>query len=323
LFISFIPATIALIEATKIVLASGYSALYQQEAVTGIGATSNVLAAFLVPSALFLLVGSRDSRSGIAVSSLIILSYSIIEFFLGDRSNAVMPLIAYAWLWHWTVRPLPKTILITSGMIVMFVVFPVVKETRDIAGYARSLAILINTFYSIDNPFVTVVHEMGGSMQTVAYTLDLVPGFRPFDIGQGYLYALLTIFPNLFWDVHPTIARGLAATWLTKTVAPYIASIGGGLGYSFIAEAYLNFGWLGAPVALGLIGFFYGKFVLWAQQSREPAKMATVAAFTAFFLFYARGESGSMVRLLVWYALLPYGLCHYVSRLTLKGKKRS
>lgn len=315
LCISFIAVNLLLKDALLVVLSSGYGALYQREVATGFGATHRVLATFLVPGALFLLAGSKGRWTGIGASGLIIFGYSALQFFLGSRSSAVMPLIAYAWVWHRCIRPLPKVVLIGTGMVILLVVFPLIRVVRSIAGEERfSFSFLVNTFLSIDNPLVKIISEMGGSMMTVAHTIDLVPRVRDFDMGVGYLYALLTVIPNFFWDVHPTIARGLAGSWLTQTVAPALASRGRGYGFSFIAEAYLNFGWVGTFPTLGLIGFLIGKFVLWAQRSSEPAKMATIASFASFFLFYARGESGSIVRPLVWYALLPYLLVRLMSR---------
>jgi hypothetical protein len=94
--------------------------------------------------------------------------------------------------------------------------------------------------------------------------------------------------------------------------APQMADVGGyfTFGFSFIAEAYFNFGWYGAPLALGIMGFFLGRFFLWADKSNDPAKIAMVGAFTAFFLIFARGESHEVVRYIVWYSLIPYaGVC--------------
>lgn len=147
---------------------------------------------------------------------------------------------------------------------------------------------------------------MGGSMQTVTYTIELVPGTRAYDMGDSYYYAALTAVPNLFWRVNPGVARGLLSDWLIREVDPYTASVGGGLGYSFIAEAYLNFGWWGVPLVLGLIGLLFGGLVLWAGRSGDIARLATVASFASFFLFFARGEAALVVRGLVWYAILPY-----------------
>lgn len=316
LFVSFIPAVLVLRDAVTTVMSSGYSGLFQREAATGFGAAPRVLATFLVPAALFLLAGSKGRRSGILVSGIIIASYSIIQFFLGSRAYAAMPLIAYAWLWHRCIRPLPKIVLLSSGAVLLFVVLPLVKVIRGIAGEERlSFSFLADAFYSIGNPATAIISEMGASMKTIAYTIELVPSVRDFDMGVGYLYAFLTVFPNLFWDIHPTIARGLAKHWLVWEVSPLAASQGRGLGFSFIAEAYLNFGWIGTPITLGIIGFLFAKLVLWADRSGQPARLAMVACFLTFFLFFSRSEAGANIRPLFWYSLLPYLAAHGVRQL--------
>jgi oligosaccharide repeat unit polymerase len=316
LFISVIPAFLLLRDAVVTVLSSGYFGLYQLEAATGFGATRRVLASFLVPAALFLLAGSQGRRSAIVVSLLVILAYALLQFFLGSRSAAAMPLLAYAWLWHRWVRPLPRLVLVAGAAVLLFVVFPLVRITRITAGSERlSLAALSASFVSIQNPAIAAISEMGGSMMTVAHTLNLVPAVRGFDFGAGYVYALLTLVPNLFWAVHPTIAHGLAAQWLVQTINPAYAALGGGYGFSFIAEAYLNFGWFGAPVILSLMGLLFARFVSWAQGSGEPARVAVVASFLAFFFIFARGESATIIRPLVWYALVPYLVALAIPRL--------
>ena len=74
------------------------------------------------------------------------------------------------------------------GGVLLFMIFPLVKEIRNIGGEDRlSFGFLIDAFYSIDNPVVKIISEIGGSMRTIAYTLTLVPDSRPFDMGEGYL----------------------------------------------------------------------------------------------------------------------------------------
>jgi len=80
---------------------------------------------------------------------------------------------------------------------------------------------------------------------------------------------------------------------------------GGGLGFSFIAEAYLNFGAFGGPVLLGFTGFALAWLFLKADGD-DPAKHAFAASFLAFLFVFARGESAIVVRGLVWYAVIPY-----------------
>jgi oligosaccharide repeat unit polymerase len=210
-------------------------------------------------------------------------------------------------------------VLILSSVGLIGLVFPFIKATRNLtAGAKLDPRVLVETFTSVENPLIAIVSEMGSTLRTVAHTIELVPAARSFDLGLSYVYAALTVFPNLFWDIHPTVARGLAAHWLVETVSPTLASVGGGYGFSFIAEAYLNFGWIGAAIILLLIGALLAAVILRAQRTTDPAALALVAAVGAFFLVFARGESGSIVRELVWYALGPYIAVRVLSRLMVR-----
>lgn len=307
LSISFLPSLLLLKESLTTVLSAGYFALYQKDEVTSFAAAPAILAGFLVPSALFILAGSKDNTKGKIVSGSVIIFYAMIYFFLGKRNVAVMPLLAFAWLWHQSISPIPKTLLFSVSGFLLFIVFPLVGSSRNSAGADRlSLDVLLETLYSINNPVIAAITEMGGSMNTIAYTIELVPKVREFEMGADYFYALLTLVPNLFWKLHPSIARGSPSVWLVWEIRPDFAASGGGLGYSFLAEAYRNFGWFGAPIALALIGFIFAKLIIWATRRGELSKMAMVASFTSSFLFYARSESAPIVRSLVWYSVFPY-----------------
>jgi oligosaccharide repeat unit polymerase len=307
--ISLLPTIITLKSTISVVLSSGYHSLYEQDSATSFSALPKILADFLVPASLFLLAGSRERPKGKFISLTIIVMYAMIIFFSGERNKAIMPLLSLAWLWHQLIHPIPKAFLLSTGALIVFFIFPVIATTRNTAGQDRlSISLLLEAFSSIDNPVVSSISEMGSSMITVAYTLQLVPSERDFQMGTDYFYALLTLIPNIFGKLHPTIIHGLPNKWLTEQVDPVFASLDGSYGFSFIAEAYLNFGWVGAPIALGVIGFLFTKLILWALKSCDPAKMAMIASFLSFFLFYARAESAMIIRPLVWYSLIPY-LC--------------
>jgi len=307
LFISFLPTVITVVDKYQVAMQAGYFGLFQRTPETGFGNLPQVLASFMVPGVLFLLAGSKGRPRSLALSALLILTYSLIQAFTGTRLWWAMPLVAYVWLWHRRISPIPTIFLWVGAAAMGFVVFPSIMAVRNLPGEARlSLDTYIQGFLSLQNPIIAILREMGGTLLTVAHTLELIPAARDFDFGLGYLYSILAIFPNFFWEIHPTVARGLYSHWLTYVVSPATFYAGGGYGFSFIAEAYANFGWGGIPVVVGLIGFLLAKFVLWGEKTNDPAKSAAVAAFLAFFLIYARGESASVVRPLIWYALGPY-----------------
>jgi hypothetical protein len=155
---------------------------------------------------------------------------------------------------------------------------------------------------------------MGGSLVTVVHTVRLIPSVRPFDYGVSYLYAVSTIIPNVGWDVHPAVAHGFLADWLVKTVDPSFANRGGGLGYSFIAEAFANAGWYGTVPLLAGLGYILMRLLRWGTDTSDSVRHALVGTFLAFFLLFARGESGTVVRSLVWYSLLPYVAVRVITR---------
>ncbi len=306
--ICLLPAIIVVFSSIRTVMTSGYMGLYEGGAV-GIGSSLGILADFIIPASLFLLVGSKNVPKGRLISATVVILYAMSKFLSGERNQAIMPLISFAWLWNYFISPLPRTLFLGVGSAIAFVLIPIISATRTEAGGEKfSINYLIETFSQVENPLFAAIEEMGSSMMTVAQTIELVPRVRDFQWGLDYFYAFLTLVPSLFGDRHPTIARGLAEKWLVGEINPYFAFNHGTYGFSFIAEAFLSFGWIGAPIALGIIGFLFAKMTLWAMKSNNPAKLAMLTSFLSFFLFYARSESALIMRSLVWYSVLPY-LC--------------
>ena len=315
-------AALWLWQAVSVVAATGYASLYDRDLASGVAATPFVLSGFLVPGALFLTVSSRRHQLDRRVSAAVIVLFAAFQFYLGYRSTAAMPLIAWMWLTHRAVKPFRWPVLAGWATLLVFVVFPLVRETRNMSQDERSTSSYLDNFLGVDNPAISSVHEMGSTMATTAHTLTLVPSTRPFDLGEGYAYALLTLFPNLFWDIHPTIERGTANEWLVRSINPWLAARGGAYGYSCIAEAYLNFGKPGVPLMMCLYGVLFVALLLWAEKSGDPAKLAFAAAVFAFVLRFPRDELAGVIRPVVWYALLPY-LSILVTPLVMTGALRS
>jgi oligosaccharide repeat unit polymerase len=304
--ISIVPATAVIKENLTIAANFGYGGLFGHEAATGFGATVNVLYQFWMPAALFLLAGSRDSKTLASLAALAALLFAFANLAMGARGQAIMALIALAWIYDGTVSKLSRKLLLSGGLILLMLI-PLIAATRDLrSGEHLAPSKLVEAFSLIDNPLVAATSEMGGTLLTVAHTIRLTPAVRDFDWGTSYLYALTTVVPNVGWDLHPAITHGLLGDWLVRTVEPETARLGGGLGYSFVAEAYINFGWIGAPIPLALIGFLIVRLSLWAEFPPDVLKRALVASFLAFFLWLARSETGTILRPLVWYATAPY-----------------
>jgi oligosaccharide repeat unit polymerase len=290
LLISIGPAIWAFWESWQVVASGGYLSLYQRTLDIGFATGPRVLANFLIPSALLLLAGSKAKRTSVVISALITIAGSFAMFFLGGRGAAAAALVAYIWLYSRTIRPIPAKVLILPALLLGFVLFPLVRAVRDTRGLDRTSVDFVTSAWSaIDNPVVGTLSEMGYSMSTVAG------------------------FPNVGWSIHPTTAHGTLSAWLVRTVMPYTAATGGGLGYSFIAEAYENFGWLGVPLVLFVTGWMSGRLSEAARARSDPAILALIATLLLSAILYSRAETADLVRGACWYSILPYLLIRLLS----------
>jgi oligosaccharide repeat unit polymerase len=324
ILIAAVPMFLQLREDFGDVLSVGYFGLYQRVMKTNLDAWQSILAQFLLPG-VFLLTAASRQRPGMRRLSLVIIAIYVLSYmFLGYRSAAGAAIAAYGWIWHTRVAKLPLYPSLAAGFVFVFLVFPMIRLHRTAVGEDRlSWSGFVNTLEDYDNPATASLTEMGSTMSTIAYTMDLVPSDREFEYGQSYLFAALTVLPNVFGTaLHPAIEHGTASSWLVRTISYDTAAAGGGMGYSFIAEAYLNFGWAGPPLVMILMGFGFASVECFAARSASPAAAALMGVVTVFGLIYARAEMSNVVRPIIWCGFVPLGvLAMFVKRRKRLGER--
>jgi oligosaccharide repeat unit polymerase len=302
LAVAVVPTVTLFQTSFAVVMDHGYMSLFRD---LNTRSTALALSAFFVPGILFLLAGSKQKRGVQILCLTLTAAYAGMYLFLGARGSAAMICVAVAWVFDRSIHRLSRVLILLMAVAAL-IVFPLIRETRSTGGrYRLSFEDQLETLTNLESPVSSSVSEMGFSLVTVTHTLTLVPASRPYDYGASYWYALMAIIPNVGWEVHPTVAHGLLSDWLIRTVDPVVARSGGGLGFSFVAEAYLNFGWYGGPVWLGLVGFVLSRLFLKAD-GMDAARHAFAASFLSFFFVFARGEAAIVARGLVWYAVVPY-----------------
>lgn len=313
--LSIVPSVLMFRASLYTVMSTGYFSLYQRETTTGLNAFQAVLSDLLLPAAFILAAGCSKRRAARSLSLVLIAAYCLLNLFLGYRGMATAALSAYAWVWHTRVKHLPVMASIIAGLVLVLCALPMIGAHREARGAARlDLSSFIRSLDSYDNPAVASITEIGGTMSTVAYTIQLVPATKDFELGQSYVFALLTALPNVFGtSVHPSIQHGTPSAWLVNAVDLKGANAGGGLGYSFIAESYLNFGWFG-PLTLIVLGWAVSRLEVWSCERQSAISSAVVAICIYYGLIYARAETANIVRGLVWYAAIPYALVLLSSR---------
>lgn len=310
LLVAAIPFMAVTLRNLQIVMAEGYFGLFARERAYGLetgvwGVLAN-LARFALPGLALTFAGWSDHPKKRKMVFTLFVAYGLIQLFLGRRSWGSMSLLSATWLWHVFVRPIPLKRILACGLVMLFVAFPTIKVFRGETGQERlSLPRIRAAFASIENPAITIISEMGRSMWCIAYVLEWVPDTRSYEYGRTYAYAATAVLPNFFWRIHPATEHGNLARWLVMTVAPETWENGGGFGFSCIAEAYVNFGWSGTPLAMMFMGYLIARGTRWGGRG-DPLSKAIIAIIMAYILMWARGDVTLFVRSLGWGAFLPY-----------------
>jgi hypothetical protein len=182
LAVSFVPLLAQLRNAVSVATSGGYMALYQQDfAAAGAGSALGAGAAFALPGACFVLAGSAGWRFDRIAALAVLSMQSCALLFAGYRLHSILPLLTVAWLWDRTIQRIPRALIAPTAAILLSFVFPFVRATRELPAAERT-----TTSGSEFQATVAGLEEMGGTIETVAYTVELVPAQRPYDLGMGY-----------------------------------------------------------------------------------------------------------------------------------------
>jgi len=224
------------------------------------------------PSAAALLVIGAEGW-GKTVFAFTIAVTAILLFMLsGYRSAALFPLLVAVVAWKKTGRGLPAW-LAAIGILTILLAIPMIGAFRAMGTYGElgEKHLLKSAEHAkVENTF----EELGQTAGILAHVLRLVPDRDPYRYGSTYVMALQQAIPNLMpqsaenrrkearreASKNPeVIAQMIPSDWLTYRIAPEKFDIGQGVGFSSIAEAYINFGYWGICAYFILLGYVLGK----------------------------------------------------------------
>lgn len=294
-------------------LTSGYASLYQEAALNSIPSSAKILSYFFIPGCFYIFFSSKSGSLHEKLSVIMLSVHMVIQLLTGYRSMAIVPmlLIIYGlsekskFLQTKSNRKIKRRIILLCvlTLITVVIVFPAVRATRNSGGISN---LTFNEIFSVENNEIfSTINDMGKSMQTVIYTQQLVPATHPFRYGVSYLVNLTEAIPNFFWSRHPAEVYGSLGRWLTQIVDPSFYKFGGALGYSCIAEAYINFGWIGVIGVAFLLGMIITKVENRVEDCSYAVSYASWVIVANYLLMYPRGELSTIVRGFFWYMLIP------------------
>jgi oligosaccharide repeat unit polymerase len=192
---------------------------------------------------------------------------------------------------------------------ILLVAVPIMRIAREEPLDERTLNVSLNGFNVLDAPA-----EMGSSIRPLVEATALV-GPKNYWLGKTYLIALKGIVPNLtlHWEAPATesIDDLPPSHWLIAVVDPWTFRNNGGMGFSAVAEPYMNFGLAGVIGYFLLLGYLLVRLDRVSIQS--PYALACWALVLGPLLWTTRNDFANFFRPAVW-GLCCLGLIRLFSR---------
>ncbi|MEQ1637426.1 MAG: O-antigen polysaccharide polymerase Wzy [Methylococcales bacterium] len=238
-------------------------------------ADSRGFGAFMMifPGSVLLYYFSATSKTQ-KLFGLFLATFAFLMFMIsGYRSAALFPSLVGVALWVKSGRKLPLPI-VAGGIVVVLMLIAVSGYLRTMGKYSELNLNDVST--SLDKSSIdSSISEMGASIKALASVLQLVPKMDGYRYGSSYLYSAVDALPNISGTINIEASREYVikqknsdpdainhmhpADWLTYRIAPWDFSHGFGVGFSAIAEPYLNFGTFGVFFFFGILGYGLGK----------------------------------------------------------------
>ena len=255
----------------------------------------------VAPIGLYLAAACVPKKHARWVMALAML-WTLLILFIGFRSYALVAFITCMAVLKKRGFHLPKSVY-ALGLAGMLIAIPIVRSMRNSSVANRSLAEAIESVTPL-----AAVEEMGGSLEPLVHTIRLMEN-EPYRWGRTYWLALQRVVPNfsLEWQGGRYIPlEDLPPThWVTRLAAPWKYRHHGGIGFSAVAEPYINFG-LAGVVAYFL---FLAMALVWAGRfdASRPTRLAMWATILGPLLLTTRGAFDGFFRPAIWGLLVVIG----------------
>lgn len=251
----------------------------------------------IVSAYYFLALGRTRYRTiGVLVAGAILLSHASAYLYLGDRARALLPMVGALWIWDKCVARVRYGRLLLAGLLVVLL-YGAVQASRRVAGpLGEKLAAAL----SFD---LGEYSTMGVYILVFAAVIDLVPKLVNYSPGASYFSSLWLVVPNIGDGAHPAVAL-LPRKFIAEYYFPQFADHFD-LGFSVMAEGYYNFGWLGVPFWLFLLGAGLSRISKFAESNTRLFLLPFFGVLIWQLVFLPRTYLGVIPRQVVWYGLLP------------------
>lgn len=234
------------------------------------------------------------------IAGLLLVAFLVAWMLLtGSRSALVNGLVGLAAVRTISGKPIPARIAVILAPLVLIagIIYGRVGRSDDQFNLADQITI------EALNPAAS---DFGAPVGTTADILRSVPVEEPFRLGITYFYTVPLLVPHALW---PNRTRSLSQ-WYVERFYPALAEQGGGMAFSPVAEAYLNFGVAGVVGVFLVFGMFCAQFQLFLDRGgvASIARRVAYGSVAGWLLIFSRSDFAAYVKLGLVAMLLPLAI---------------
>lgn len=235
---------------------------------------TNAMCEFFIFSSIILIVYSKNKLERKMVVAFLML-YAFNYTIQGSRhiALAILVVLAYYFYKKLKITNFTKSILFVCGIVVIAVLSQFVGKVRHYGYYDYS------NFFSI---ILDAIGEMGFNFTSIVFTKEFVPSVESYRYGMTYVDSIICLIPSSldFFGLLDNIVS--AEVWLGNVLhAKYGTFYDFGVGYSVIAESYLNFGFM------GFISVFVQAYIIQRLFSLVNTKNTKFTYYIELILLYS------------------------------------
>lgn len=310
---------------------AGYTSLYYADTRSS-SALLKYISYMFLPSFFATYVGFQCSKKSYKVLTIFIVPYIVMNLIMGDRGNWIYFICLWAWCYlqfyspsnqsnisrHEKKEKKKRALKITIIAIALLIPTMIFYKYRDIGFDTITLndvkAIMSDMSYVFVKPFF----EMGQSARCLGIViqdnLDKI-----WDGGNTYIAGIVSMFlPRIkllfgFYDNY-------FENWFSQS---YLGIKNYGLGFTAIAEAYLNGGMIFYPLYMILFGFFVGKITSYKNiiDSINYKSLYFVLGSTVTIITACRGSIELSLRKWFYGCLLIYLIVNFLVNSQIRKNK--
>lgn len=318
--ISFTPTIIVLSKNIMLTFTVGYGErmLNSSYQTSGIENISGILGSFMVPSLIALFIGRKPRQKFPIIA---IAAYMILYTMSGSRINTVILLVGTLYVQNILFSNLNFKKLLRYGVyaIVILLVLSAVSVARTSVGSANSNSNMVfkDSIEQVieNNVVVSAVSEAGYTFSATAVVVDRCPSDVEYKYGMSYVRAIAYLLPNgMTGNLYAKIGSA------DNIFKGYLNQYGSGIGSSYIAEAYCNFGYA-SLIIIFIFGLLLGKLSRELDLAILNRDYVRIFILTYIFItvsFYVRSETSTFFRNIVWFGLPVVFVANQI-----KGKRQT